>query len=81
MPGSLATFDKAVDDPDMHMLVEIADWESADAREAVMKEGEAHRCICTDVRTLGRPAQGHAGRAAALTAGDRSLVPVRSTRA
>ena len=40
MPGSLgATFYKAVDNPDM--LVEIADWESADAREAVMKELEA----------------------------------------
>ena len=40
MPGSLgATFYRAVDDPDM--LVEIAEWESAAAHEAVMKELEA----------------------------------------
>ena len=40
MPGCLgATFYNAVDDPDM--LVEIADWQSANAREAVMKAAEA----------------------------------------
>ena len=39
MPGSLgATFYRAVDDPDM--LVEIAEWESAAAREAVMKNSK-----------------------------------------
>ncbi len=67
MPGSLgATFYNAVDDPDM--LVEIADWESAVAREAGsgLERGRSLRRVCPDVRTLGRPAQGYAGQAAAL---------------
>ena len=39
MPGSLgAVFYKAVEDPDV--VVEIADWESAQAREAVFEQIE-----------------------------------------
>ena len=54
MPGSLgATIYKAVDNPDM--LVEIADWESADAREAVMKELEAADALAPMLELLAAP--------------------------
>jgi len=54
MPGSLgATFYSAVDDPDM--LVEIADWESADAREAVMKEAESTGAFAPMFELLAAP--------------------------
>ncbi len=57
MPGSLgATFYKAVDDPDM--LVEIADWESAEAREAVLKEGEASGAFAPMFELLAAPPRG-----------------------
>ena len=54
MPGSLGgTFYKALDDPDM--LVEIAEWESADAREAVMKEAEATGAFAPMFELLAAP--------------------------
>ncbi len=54
MPGSLgATFYKAVDDPDM--LVEIAEWESAAAREAVMNELEATGGFAPMIELLAAP--------------------------
>ena len=54
MPGSLgATLYKAVDDPDM--LVEIAEWESTDAREAVMKEAEATGAFAPMFELLAAP--------------------------
>ena len=54
MPGSLgATFYKAIDDPDM--LVEIADWESADARQAVMKELQAANAFAPMLELLAAP--------------------------
>ena len=54
MPGSLgAEFYKAVEDPDM--LVEIADWESADAREAVMKAGQASGAFAPMFELLAAP--------------------------
>jgi quinol monooxygenase YgiN len=54
MPGSLgATFYNAVEDPDI--LVEIADWESADAREAVMKAGEASGAFAPMLQLLAAP--------------------------
>ena len=57
MPGSLgATFYKAVDDPDM--LVEIAEWESAAAREAVMKELEATGAFAPMIELLAAPMRG-----------------------
>jgi quinol monooxygenase YgiN len=54
MPGSLgATFYKAVDDPDT--LVEIADWDSADARKAVMKELQAADALAPMIELLAAP--------------------------
>jgi quinol monooxygenase YgiN len=54
MTGSLgATFYEAVDNPDM--LVEIADWESAEAREAVLKELEATGALAPMFDLLGGP--------------------------
>ena len=54
MPGSLgAEFYKAVEDPDM--LVEIADWESADAREAVMKAGQTSGAFARMIELLAAP--------------------------
>ena len=54
MPGSLgATFYKAIGDPDM--LVEIADWESADARAAVMKAGQASGAFAAMFELLAAP--------------------------
>ncbi|MGZ4773070.1 MAG: hypothetical protein ACXV3B_10350 [Ilumatobacteraceae bacterium] len=54
MPGSLgATFYEAVGDPDM--LVEIADWESADARQAVMKELQAADALAPMLQLLAAP--------------------------
>ena len=54
MPGSLgATFYKAVDDPDM--VVEIADWESAGAREAVYQEVEATGALAPMLELLAAP--------------------------
>ncbi len=54
MPGSLgATFYNAIDDPDM--LVEIADWESTEAREAVMNEGVASGAFAPMFELLAGP--------------------------
>lgn len=54
MPGSLgAAFYKAVEDPDM--LVEIADWESAAAREAVMEAGEASGAFASMFELMAAP--------------------------
>ena len=54
MPGSLgATFYHAVADPDM--LVEIADWESAEAREAVLREAEASGAFAPMFELLAAP--------------------------
>jgi len=79
MPGSLgATFYKAVDDPDL--LVEIAEWESADAREAVMRRPKPvtrlHRCSNS---WPFRPGPRWSSRC--IEGGNCSLVPVRSTQA
>ena len=53
MPGSVgATFYKAVEDPDM--LVEIADWESADAREASVSAGGCGAMVEAFGRAAGR---------------------------
>lgn len=57
MPGLLgATLYKAVDDPDM--LVEIADWESGEAREAVLKEAEAAGALAPMFDLLAAPPRG-----------------------
>ena len=57
MPGLLgATFHKAVDDPDM--LVEIADWESAQAREAVLRQAEATGALAPMFDLLAAPPKG-----------------------
>ena len=54
MPGSLgATFYRALDDPDV--LVEIADWESAGAREAVFAEVEAAGALAPVLELLAAP--------------------------
>ncbi|MBI4936352.1 MAG: antibiotic biosynthesis monooxygenase [Actinobacteria bacterium] len=54
MPGSLgATFYKSVDDPDM--LVEIADWESAEARAAVMTAAESSGAFTPMFELLAAP--------------------------
>ena len=54
MPGSLgATFYKAVGDPDT--VVEIADWESAEAREAVFKQLEAVDAFAPMLELLAAP--------------------------
>ena len=54
MPGSLgAAFYRAVDNPDM--VVEIADWESAEAREAAMTELQATGAIAPMFDLLGGP--------------------------
>lgn len=57
MPGSLgATFYKAVDNADM--LVEIAEWESAAAREVAMKELEATGSFAPMIELLATPMRG-----------------------
>ena len=57
MPGLLgATFYRAVDDPDL--LVEIADWESAEARETVLREAEATGALAPMFDLLAAPPRG-----------------------
>lgn len=54
IPGSLgATFYKSVDDPDM--LVEIADWVSADALAAVMTVAETSGAFAPMFELLAAP--------------------------
>ena len=54
MPGSLgATFYRAVDDP--NVVVEIADWESARARETVFEEFEAAGALAPMFELLAGP--------------------------
>ena len=55
--GSLgSTFYEVVDDPDA--LVEIADWETADARDAVMSDPSDRRRDGAGARAVGRAVQG-----------------------
>jgi quinol monooxygenase YgiN len=48
------------------VLVEIADWESAEARDAHMKGSRSNGCIRTAARVAGRPIQGHGHQPAPL---------------
>jgi len=54
MPGSIdATFYKAADDPDL--LVEIANWQSAEARDAVYEQIEASGAFAPMLELLAAP--------------------------
>jgi quinol monooxygenase YgiN len=54
MPGILgATFHEAIDDPDL--LVELADWESAEARAAILREAEATGALAPMFDLLAAP--------------------------
>ena len=58
---------EVLDNPDI--LVEIADWESAEARAGAHAGGCGHRRLRTSVRVVSRAIQSYGHQAAALTGG------------
>ena len=56
---------EVLDDADL--LVEIADWESAEARDGAHAPSRRHRRLRTRARVVGRAIQGHRHQAASLT--------------
>ena len=71
---------EVLDNPDM--LIEIAEWDSAEARAAHMEEAAATGAYEPLLEMLGRTIPGHGDQAAALTAhsSSRSISPHRCIR-